>query len=645
MTPAVRRERGPALLLALSVGLVLADSSVVTLALPSILRHFDCGVPAVAWVLIAFNLALAVVAVPGWRLARARPRVAFSAATAGFAAASIACATAPSLGVLIAARAAQGVIGAVVVASALALLTRAVPRHRAIGMWAAAGVLGGAIGPAVGGVLTEALSWQAMFALQAPVALLALAGARGLGGPEDVAAPAAAGSPPASPRVASDPGEAVAAPAAGSSRGVPLLGRGPGEAVAVAATGSLPVVPLVALTLVSAALSAALFLLVVMLIEGWRLSPGAAALVVTAMPVAALVAGRWAREQHRLAPALPGSVLLAGGLAALGLLPGTGAAWTIAPQMAIGAGLGLALGALIGVIVEAGGAGSSRAAAWTIAARHAGVVIGLLVLTPIFTADLEAARAPAERAGLAHVLDATIALKPKLALARSLSGVLQRSTAQLPDLGAAFAAVTVPAVDRAGTQRLRAQLDDDLDRSATSAFSRAFLVAALLALLAAAAVAVAVMRARPPTTATGSNGSRLHPPPSLNVALPAACAVATLLVAAYVALGGAHYGPRPVADPCAQRARPAVDATQRVALATIDGAACALHTSRETMLLALLGDRRPAGATDAGFTSAILAGIDRAEREGQLGTLAAFALKLAVRASGALGVTGRLLPH
>jgi MFS family permease len=632
------------LLLALSVGLVLSDSSVVTLALPSILRELDCSVSAVAWVLIAFNLALAVAAVAAWRLfARPRPRRAFVLASAAFAAASLACAIAPSLAVLIAARLAQGVLGAVVVAAALELLAAATGRHRAIGIWAAAGVLGGAVGPAVGGFLTQAFSWEAMFALQAPVALVALLGARGAADDPQalLGARGAADDPQAllGARSAADDPQPEAAGAAPGGRS-PRLGDVAGERP--------PVVPLVALALVSAALAAALFLLVIMLIEGWRLSPGEAALVVTAMPLAALVAGRWARARHRLAPALPGSVLLAGGLAGLGLLPGTGAAWTIAPQLAIGAGLGLALGALIGVTVDSedDGASIGRPAAWTIAARHAGIVVGLLVLTPIFTADLDGARDPAERAGISHLLDAPIALKPKVALARSLAAQVANSGDQtLPDLDAGFAAVDVPAADRAAAQALRTDLGDELDRAATAAFSRSFLAAALLALLAAGAVGLAVARERPAAGRAGSNGNRLEPAPSLNVALPAACAIATLLVAGYVALGGADYGPTPVANPCAARARPAVDATQRVTLATIDGAACALGRGREELLLALLDGKRPDGVSDDELSAALVKGIDRAEREGELASLAAAGLKLAVRAVGALEIIGQLLPR
>ena len=611
--------RGASLLLALAAGMVLADSSVVTLALPAILREFDAGVAAVAWVLIAFNLALAFAALPAWRLARGRAHAAFVAGSVAFAVASLGCAAAPSLGVLIAARAGQGVVGAVVVAAALELLLRAVPRVRAVGLWAAAGVLGGAVGPALGGVLTEAFSWEAMFALQAPVALVALLGARGWrgargerGGPGE--APAGERSQPA----AADPSAA----------------------------------PLVALALVSAALSAALFLLVVMLIEGWRMSPGEAALVVTAMPLAALVAGRWARARHRLAPALPGSVLLAGGLAALGLLPGTGAAWTIAPQIAVGAGLGLALGALVGTVVDGGPGGEpGRAAARTVAARHAGIVAGLLVLTPIFTADLDAGLVPAQRAGLARVLDAPIAIGPKLAIARALDGELRHaSDQQLPDLGAAFARAEVPAGERADADRLRAALDDELDRAATSAFARSFVAAALLALLSAGAVAAAIalgLRGRPrvPAVLAGADGTRLERLPSLNVALPGACALATLLVAVYVSLGGSSYGPTAAADPCAPRARPAVERSQRATLAALDGAACTLRSSREELLLALLERRLPPGVSDDELTAAVGDGIDRAERERQLGRFEAIGLRLALRVGGALGIAGRLLPE
>jgi hypothetical protein len=358
--------------------------------------------------------------------------------------------------------------------------------------------------------------------------------------------------------------------------------------------------------------------------------------------------------------------------------------------LAIGAGLGLALGALIGASFGDSGAGDAgraaastiaarqgdggagtagraaastiaarqgdggagalgRAAAWTIAARHAGIVAGLLVLTPIFTADLDAAVDPAQRAGLALVLDAPIDLRPKIALARALDVELRDAAdQQLPDLGAAFARVDFPAEQRAAAARLQAGLDDELDRAATSAFRRSFLAAALIALLAAAAAAAALAlrsASKPRTTAQAAgNGSRLAPPPSLNVALPGAAAVATALVAAHVALGGAGYGPTPSADACAARARPqGVGRTQLTLLATVDGSACRLRLAREPMLLALLDRTRPRGVSENELGDALRAGVDRAQREGALGGLAATALRFALRIGGARLLIDRLL--
>src|ERR1700759_1486818 len=98
----MRRAAGP--LLALTVALVLADSAVVTLALPDILQHLHTTVGQVAWVLIAFNLVLGVVAVPAARVfgrgvafGHAEPRILAAVGIAGFAAASACCAAAPSL--------------------------------------------------------------------------------------------------------------------------------------------------------------------------------------------------------------------------------------------------------------------------------------------------------------------------------------------------------------------------------------------------------------------------------------------------------------------------------------------------------------------------------------------------------------------
>ena len=128
MTSRTRRA-----LVGLGIGLALADSSVVTLALPDILRQFDVEIPQVAWVLTSYNLGLALAAVPAAYAARRRPVPAFVAGTLVFAAASLACALAPSFGVLVGARCVQAVGGALLVCAALDLLTEIEGERRARG--------------------------------------------------------------------------------------------------------------------------------------------------------------------------------------------------------------------------------------------------------------------------------------------------------------------------------------------------------------------------------------------------------------------------------------------------------------------------------------------------------------------------------
>jgi MFS family permease len=109
--------------LALAVGLVLADSSIVVLALPEIYRELDTSVAGVTWVLISFNLVMALAAVPGAHLARrVGPGRAAAVGLAVFAGASLACGVAEELSTLIAARCVQALGGAVAVTAALELL-------------------------------------------------------------------------------------------------------------------------------------------------------------------------------------------------------------------------------------------------------------------------------------------------------------------------------------------------------------------------------------------------------------------------------------------------------------------------------------------------------------------------------------------
>ena len=429
------------------MALVLADSSVVVLALPDIYRELDSDVTGVTWVLVAFNLVLALAALPAaFGARRVGPARAAAAGLAVFAGASLACGVAGSLETLIAARCVQAIGGAFAVTAALELMPAVTgSERRAATAWAAAGATGAALGPGVGGALTELVSWESIFLIQVPLALAA---------------------------------------------GVPLLGlaRAEGDPRTiereVRKTGRPHLGANIALALVSAAIAAALFLVVLLLIEGWRLTPIAAAAVVTAMPIAALAG-------TRLAPLVPsararaaaGAILVAGGLAGLGLMPKALIVLTLPPQALVGVGLSLVLSALTETALE-GRAPQAIHGGWTIAARHAGVVLGLLALTPVFTADLVEQRRDAIDAGTAVVLDAEVEPLLKIELAGRISDRLEEERGRVPVIDPAFEPPPEDAADRADVERLQGALQDQLDRAATHAFSASFLIGAALALLA-----------------------------------------------------------------------------------------------------------------------------------------------------------------
>ena len=158
--------------------------------------------------------------------------------------------------------------------------------------------------------------------------------------------------------------------------------------------------------------------------------------------------------------------------------------------MLVGAGLALSLGAL----TEAALAGRSPAAihgGWTIAARHAGVVLGLVLLTPVFVGDLDKQRDRATQKGAELVLDAR--------RRRAHEGRPRPAHRERHQARAGAAARHQPLVrvglgssdgERAALQTLEAQLNDQLDRAATSSFERSFLFAALLAGLALIPIAL-----------------------------------------------------------------------------------------------------------------------------------------------------------
>ncbi|HEX7244484.1 MAG TPA: MFS transporter [Solirubrobacterales bacterium] len=433
--------------LALAVGLVLADSSIVVLALPQIYRELDTSVAGVTWVLVSFNLVMALAAVPAAHVARrVGPARAAAVGLAVFAGAGVACAASEHLSTLIAARCVQAIGGAAAVTAALELLPATVgSERRATEIWVAAGATGAALGPALGGLLTELVSWQSIFLVQVPIAL------------------------------------AAAVPILAVARHEAATGVLSGE---LRPTGRPHLLANLALALVSAAIAGALFLLVLLLIEGWQLQPIGAAIVVSVMPVAALAGARLGRlVPDAKARAAAGAILVSGGLAALALLPHAEVALTIPPQVLIGIGLALVLSALTETAL-AGRAPQAIHGGWTISARHAGVVVGLLALTPIFTHDIAAQRHDAIEAGTAVILDARVPALLKIDLAQRIEDRLEGERGKVPTIGSAFEPLPDDPEERAAALQLRDELQEQLNRGATHAFSPSFGLAALIGLLA-----------------------------------------------------------------------------------------------------------------------------------------------------------------
>jgi MFS family permease len=305
----------------------------------------------------------------------------------------------------------------------------------ALRVWVSAGVLGAALGPAVGGVLTQLLGWESIFLVQVPLALVLLLALRGVAVRPTVA-PAGRPSVPAN----------------------------------------------TALLLVAGGLVAALFLVVLLLVDGWGMPPAAAGLVVTVMPVTAIVVGRLRPGGLGAVQGVAcGVVLLSGGLVALALMPRAGWAWTIPPQLLVGAGLGLTVGGLTELALH-GRPDQVVHGGWSLAARHAGVVLGLVLLAPVLTTALDESRDEAIRSGAAIVLDSRIPPLDKLGVAQDVLAEVDRSSdaGELPDVEQALA-------DRPDDDEWRALvsgLQEQLDREVTSAFSGPFLLAAGLTLCA-----------------------------------------------------------------------------------------------------------------------------------------------------------------
>jgi EmrB/QacA subfamily drug resistance transporter len=163
----------------LASSLSFVDASVMNVALPAIRAGYGAGAQQVQWVVNAYLLPLSALLLLGGAVGDhyGRRRL-LVIGTSLFALASLTCALAPSLPLLLAARAAQGIGAALLLPNSLALLNAAFAgeqRGRAVGIWAAAGAAAAAIAPLLGGWLVDTVGWPAIFYINLPLAAGAVA--------------------------------------------------------------------------------------------------------------------------------------------------------------------------------------------------------------------------------------------------------------------------------------------------------------------------------------------------------------------------------------------------------------------------------------------------------------------------------------
>ena len=432
-----------AVLLAAAVAIAFADSSIVVLALPELYAQLHTSIEGAAWVVTAYNAALAAVAlVLVLVVHRLHAGLALAAGLAVFLGASTACALADTLPFLVVSRAVQGAGAALLLAGALPVLVGLTgSTRRGAALWTLAGTFGAALGPALGGVLTQAFDWRAIFAFQAPVAALGLVAAA---------------------RARLDPVEE--------------------EGYTPRIRNSLPAN--VCLGLIFGALVGVLFLSVLLVITVWGHSPIGGAAIVSVLPAATLAVRPLGRRLTGATAVKGGAALLTGGLVGLALLPSTSVGFVVWALALCGAGLGLAVPVLSDEALDLR-AGLTRSGTLTIGIRHLGLVVALAAIAPLLASTVPAAADRALLRATAVMLDAPVGLTKKVPVALDLRTAFNQAQAgQRPDLRRPFDAHGARSDPKLAAAR--DAVSSAIEATITRAFRPAFLLSAAFAALALA---------------------------------------------------------------------------------------------------------------------------------------------------------------
>jgi EmrB/QacA subfamily drug resistance transporter len=158
--------------------MIMVDTTIVNIAVPTLVKAFDASLVQVGWVNSSYLLTFAVLLLVTGRLGdRFGPKWIYVAGLVLFTFSSLACGLSPTIGWLIAARAVQGVGGALMTPQTMAMITRVFPatqRGAALGLWGSVAGVATITGPLLGGVLVESAGWEWIFFVNLPVGVLAL---------------------------------------------------------------------------------------------------------------------------------------------------------------------------------------------------------------------------------------------------------------------------------------------------------------------------------------------------------------------------------------------------------------------------------------------------------------------------------------
>ena len=237
-----------------------------------------------------------------------------------------------------------------------------------------------------------------------------------------------------------------------------------------------------------------------MLINVWQLAPLGAAAVLAVIPIATACAERLAPRRSPIVAAAAGAVVLAVGLIVLALIAQRELGVTLIALALCGAGLGLSFPALTRVALGGRGALFTRAAR-TVASREGGLVVGLVLLTPVLVNELNAAPSHAVPQVTRAILSSPVPLLTKIELgARLAIANAHTPQSQLPDFGPPFAhaAASQSAETKGQLAALETQVDTLVQRAVTRSFRKPLLLCSLLSLLALVPLGYALVR-RPRT--------------------------------------------------------------------------------------------------------------------------------------------------